>query len=843
MNAALSHISIVFRRELAAYFNSAIAYIFIIVFVLLNGGLYMTQFFLISRADMRPFFATLPYILAVFLPAVTMRLWAEERRGNTLELLLTFPMPTSELVIGKFLASLVFYGASLAGTLTLPIMLAVLGRPDFGTVWGSYTGAFLLGAFYLAIGIFISGLCRDQIVAFILSMIICFGLHLLGSQFLSASIDGWIPGLGSLLEQFLGCASRYDSFAKGVIDNRDVLYFVVGTVLFLTLNGFWLEGRMKPGAKKFFSTAVLISAGIFLMGNWLLADVSLGRFDLTEGKIYTISPATKEILRSLKAPVTAKFYVSPADKMPTGIKTLEQDVIDKLDELSVASSGKFKYKIFHMEAANIIEGAAKQGEESLEEQLQQKGIQPFQVQAIESDEIAVRLIYASVSLAYKEKPEEIIPRVFPNNLHELEYLITSKVYRMTLPETPKIALVAPYEEKGVDPQMQALLAQLGGQAPGGNREDNYELLPLALEYEGYEIARVQLNEKEPIPDGTKTLIVVEPLALNDRQKYEISRFLRRGGSLFLSIQNYEYRYSTEGRELSIQSIDKNPNINSLLSAWGFEVEQQTLVDEQHDVINLSGGARLGPFEVSVPVKVPIQILVTQSGMNPDISITSRLSSLFYLWGTSLKLDHEKIKSQGLKVDTLLTSSAASWNVPFQEGVISPQNLARQPESKMGPLPLAVIAQGQFADAFAGEAMPTWPKPEPETPEGPEAAKSAPEKSEAVSETRSMTPASGKMILVGASTLLQKHLVRGGGHLSFFLNSIDALTLGDQLVTIRSKQPIDRSINRISAPAKVVWRFISSLLIPIAIAVIGTFRMILRRKAKQDYLNEFALQTA
>lgn len=121
-----SHVFTVFRRELEAYFNAAIAYIFIIVFILLNGGLFMNQFFLVGLADMRPFFGLLPFVLAIFLPAVTMRLWAEERRGNTLELLLTFPMGTHELVIGKFLAGLVFYVAALASTFTLPIMLKFL---------------------------------------------------------------------------------------------------------------------------------------------------------------------------------------------------------------------------------------------------------------------------------------------------------------------------------------------------------------------------------------------------------------------------------------------------------------------------------------------------------------------------------------------------------------------------------------------------------------------------------------------------------------------------------------------------------------------------------------------
>ncbi|MBI1978163.1 MAG: Gldg family protein, partial [Candidatus Omnitrophica bacterium] len=426
----LGNLLTILKRELAAYFNSAIAYIFIIVFVLLNGGLYMTQFFLIGRADMRPFFGTLPLVLSVFLPAITMRLWAEEKKGNTLELLLTFPMQTHELVLGKFLASLIFYLVSLVCTLVIPIMLKFLGSPDIGAIVAAYVGSILLGSFFLAVGIFVSGFARDQIVAFILSMMACFMLYLIGTEVFASSVDGWLPGFGSLLGNFVGATRHFDSFAKGVIDNRDVAYFIIGSSIFLVLNGFWLEGRMRPRAKTIFTTAVLICVGIFFMGNLLLAGIPLGRFDLTEGKIYTIAPWTGKLLRELKTPVTAKFYVSPSDKMPTGMKTIEQEVIDKLDEFRIASKGRFQYKIFHMEAANVLPGT-QGGEESLEQQLSSKGIRPFQVQSIQADEVGLALVYSAISLAYKEKPEEIIGRVVPDNIHELEYLLISRIHRMT----------------------------------------------------------------------------------------------------------------------------------------------------------------------------------------------------------------------------------------------------------------------------------------------------------------------------------------------------------------------------------------------------------------------------
>jgi len=807
------------RRESGAYFNSAIAYIFATVFVLLNGGLYMTQFFLAGRADLRPFFMLMPFLLAVFIPAVSMRLWAEERRGNTLEMLLTFPMRTGELVLGKFLASLGFYLASLAGTLTLPVMLAVLGRPDLGAIAGGYIGAVLIGAFFLAIGLFISGFLRDQITAFILGMLICFTLYFAGTDFVAASIDGWLPGFGTLIRLFAGASRHFDAFAKGVIDIRDVLYFVLGTGLFLWLNGFWLDGRMRPKAASLFVGAIAVSAGIFFAGNGFFSGFNLGRFDLTDGRIYTVSATSKQIFKDLKAPVMVKYYVSSSEKMPAGMKTIEADVVGKLEEFRLAGGGKFQYKIVHMDAVNAVQEGP-EGGLSRENELAQKGIQPFQVQSIEADEVGVKLVYSSITIGYKEKPEELLPRVMPENLDDFEYALVSKVYRLTLASAPKVALVAPYEERSLDPQMQMLMAQLtGGAAQEGYREDQYELLPKILEYEGYQVARIRLTEQEPIPEGVKTLAIAEPSKLSARQLYEISRFLAAGGSVFLAVQNYDYEYRPQGRSLTLMPGEKEPGVNALTGAWGLEVSPEVLLDEQHETINISGAARLGPFDVPVPVKLPIQIVIPPAGMNPEMSITAQLSSLFYLWGSALKVDPDKVKAAGLEVTTLLESGPNSWQIPFKAGPQNIQEFMSTPAQTRGPFPLAVFARGTFKDIYAGQNAPAWDETKPEEAENPPA----------------VTPAPGKLILVGASTMFQKQLAQSGGHLSFFLNAVDVLTLGEELVKIRSKRPTDRSIGRVSTPKKLFWRLMVTVIVPGLIVAFGILRLFLRRRAKENYL--------
>ncbi|MDQ1256277.1 MAG: transp aux protein, partial [Candidatus Hydrogenedentes bacterium] len=221
----MKNIVTVLRRDLSAYFTSPIGYIFMIVYVLISVGLYMTSFFAFPVADMRPYFSNLPILLCVFIPAVTMRVWAEERKENTWEMLLTFPIKARDLVLGKFFASLIFFALTVLATCTVPLMLAVLGNPDDGAVFGGYLGTLLIGAFFLAVGIFFSGFFKDQIVAFVVTLLTCFMIFLLGTSFIAAYIDGMIGGLGTLLSELVGVFDHFSAFTRGVIELGDLLYF------------------------------------------------------------------------------------------------------------------------------------------------------------------------------------------------------------------------------------------------------------------------------------------------------------------------------------------------------------------------------------------------------------------------------------------------------------------------------------------------------------------------------------------------------------------------------------------------------------------------------------------
>jgi ABC-2 type transport system permease protein len=210
----------IFNKEFRTFFVSPIAYIVISIFLLITGWFFFTPFFLFNQADLRSFFSLLPLIFSFVVPAITMRLFSEELNVGSYETLLTLPVTFRQVILGKYLASIAFIIAMLIPTLTYPVMVSFIGDLDWGPVIGGYIGAVLLGAAFCAVGLFASSLTRNQIVAFIAGMAICFAFTVIDKMlfFLPSSILGVI--------QFLGADIHFQNISKGIIDSRDIVYFL-----------------------------------------------------------------------------------------------------------------------------------------------------------------------------------------------------------------------------------------------------------------------------------------------------------------------------------------------------------------------------------------------------------------------------------------------------------------------------------------------------------------------------------------------------------------------------------------------------------------------------------------
>jgi ABC-2 type transport system permease protein len=231
----VSGVRLLAARELGAYFDSSIAYVYTIAFVVLCNSIFMNEFFLTGTVDMTSFFELLPLLLAFFLPAITMRLWAEEKKQRTIELLLTLPIRPAQAILGKYLAALGLYGLFLLGSLPIVFMLFVLGKPDGGLILSGYLGLLFLGAQFLAMGMFLSALSGDQIVAFVTTTLAGFFLVLTGNDKVVAVLDGLAPsfGPGTLLRDSVSVAPHYEAFLRGVVEFQSVLYFSAMSALFL----------------------------------------------------------------------------------------------------------------------------------------------------------------------------------------------------------------------------------------------------------------------------------------------------------------------------------------------------------------------------------------------------------------------------------------------------------------------------------------------------------------------------------------------------------------------------------------------------------------------------------
>lgn len=227
----------IFRKEFATYFISPIAYIVISVFLLVTGWFFFTTFFLRNQASVRTFFDLLPITFSFVVPAITMRLFSEEFNLGSYETLLTLPVTFQDVVLGKFAAALAMVAAMLLPTVAYPITVSFLGQLDWGPVVGGYLGALLLGAAYCGIGLFASSVTRNQIVAFIVGMAICFSLTLLDKMlfFLPRSLLAFL--------EYLGADYHFSNISKGIIDSRDLLYFL--SVAFVSLYGAHLSLQEK----------------------------------------------------------------------------------------------------------------------------------------------------------------------------------------------------------------------------------------------------------------------------------------------------------------------------------------------------------------------------------------------------------------------------------------------------------------------------------------------------------------------------------------------------------------------------------------------------------------------
>ena len=348
------------RKELRAYFGSPLAIIFIGVFLAATLFLFFwaETFFARNLADVRPLFRWMPVLMILLVATLTMRQWSEEQRAGTLEMLLTLPVRTAHLALGKFLAVVILLATALALTLSIPVTVELLGDLDWGPAIGGYLGVLLLGSAYAAIGLFVSSRTDNQIVSLILTVLIGGLLYLVGTETVTVFVGG---GVSEILRA-IGSGSRFESIERGVIDLRDVIYYGSVAALFLALNVVSLEAKrwsrgsdaapMRRGAVV---AAVLITANLLVLNVWLFPLSGL-RVDLTAQREYSLTPPTMDVISNLEEPLLLRGYIS--DRTHPLLEPLVPTIRDLMREYEIASRGRIEAEVLDPRSDEDIEGEA-----------------------------------------------------------------------------------------------------------------------------------------------------------------------------------------------------------------------------------------------------------------------------------------------------------------------------------------------------------------------------------------------------------------------------------------------------------------------------------------------------
>lgn len=384
------------RKEFNTFFSSPAAFIFIGAFLAVNLFIFfwVETFFANNICEIRPLFKWMPVLLIFLSAAITMRLWAEERRAGTLELLLTSPISSFHLVLGKFFGCLGLIFVALLLTLPLPLSVSYIGQLDWGPVFGGYLAALFLSAAYISIGLWVSVKSENQIISLLVTVLVCSILYIIGSETLSSFFA--TKEIETL--KLLGTGSRFESITRGVIDFRDLYYYLSIVGLFLSFNTLGLEkirwsGNPVNRQHRLWKLTTLIVAVNFLLGNFWLAPLGNLRQDFTEGKMYSVSEVTRNYLSQLKEPLLIRGYFS-AQTHPL-LAPLVPQVKDLLEEYSVSAGSRL-----NLEFVDPLEHP------DLEREAGQKyGIRPVPFQTTSKYQSSVTNSYFDILIQYGDQFE------------------------------------------------------------------------------------------------------------------------------------------------------------------------------------------------------------------------------------------------------------------------------------------------------------------------------------------------------------------------------------------------------------------------------------------------------
>ena len=614
------------KKDIKSYFDQPAAYILIVPFVAVLSYVFFSQAFITAEASLRPLFTvdfqidnpSLPWLLAIFVPAATMKLLAEENRDGTLELLLTHPIRGWIVLLSKFLSGFIFVAFAILATIGIPVAVQTAGNLDIGAAAGQYVGSLFLAASFVSIGLFTSSLTRNQVVAFILGLSLTMLLMIMGLDIVAVTLP---QQLASLLQD-LSPVTHFSSVARGVIHLRDVLYFIALVSTFLSATFLIVRGRTLSHRSTQYRNLQLGTAGLIIFSlliGWSGSSIE-GRFDLTEDRLFTISPATSDIVDQLDDILTLEFYESR--EPPVQVALTARDVGDFLDDFATGSDGKVK----------LVRRFPDDDEDELRK-AQVAGVPPVQFNVRSQGELQIKSGYLGLSMTYVDQ-RETIP--FINNFDGFEYRMASLINRMVEDQKKSVAFLTGHGQAG----------------PSGGYQTFAALLT-----DSYEVREIDASEDSAIDlSGVDVLIVGGPTqSIPDETAGAILEYLTNGGKALLMIDSVLVDQS------QLIARENRNSFRDLPEKFGVIVENDLVFDLQSNE-TLSFGTQVGSVFLPYPYWVRAPVI--------DKKVAGNVESAILPWASSLGIS-ESQRGRIEVIPILETSEFAA--IDFNYGDLRPNS--------------------------------------------------------------------------------------------------------------------------------------------------------------------------
>jgi len=700
----------IIRKELSGYFGSPMALIFVGFFLAaaLFSFFWVEAFFARGMADVRPLFRSMPLLMIVLVAALTMRQWSEEQRSGTLEILLTLPVSHLRLVIGKFLAVVTLVAVALALTLTLPFTVSILGDLDWGPVVGGYLAAILLACSYAAIGLFVSSRTDNQIVALMATVLICGVFFLLGSS----GITDLLPDTPAEVVKSISTSSRFESIERGVIDLRDLVYYLTLTAVFLVLNVVsldrmrWSTGnRTLEHRQNVNLTSALVIVNLIFVNVWMY-PLRGARLDLTEYKEYSLSDATRDLLDDLQEPLLIRGYFS--EKTHPLLAPLVPRIRDMLREYEIAAGGNLEVDIVDPATDAEIEAEANQT----------YGITPSPFQVTDRYESSVINSYFNILLRYGDQNvilgfndlievEELSDNSLDVRLRNLEYDLTRSIKKVVygfqsvdavlsaMDEPATLSLyvtptTVPEDLRGGIQTVRKVAEEIESQSPG-----KFEYQMVNLDGEDLEVVGQELYNRyglQPIAvelfsDDVFYFYMV--LEVGDEVEVLYPSMDMTAGEIRTNIESALKRVSPGFLKVvglwvppAIPTQDMFGNMQNPLSTWEM-IGAQLRQDYQVQTVDLS----------NIPIDIEVLVLVSPQYLS-DAEIFA--VDQFLMRGGSIIIAAGRY---GIQVDQMagslgvapFTGTLHDWLASF--GIVVEETLVMDPQNEPFPVPVTRQAGG------------------------------------------------------------------------------------------------------------------------------------------------------